>query len=118
MFVGEVFRIDRSKLKEKVKRLLKEMELSDDANKRIGGYSTGMKQRLGIAQSLINDPKVLFLDEPISECCDQKHGRYGSGRNRGLFFLDANGRHAICGQIFPSGALCCHIKNGNGHAST
>lgn len=66
MFVGEIFRIDRSKLKEKVATLLTEMELSDAANKKIGGYSTGMKQRLGIAQSLINDPKVLFLDEPMS----------------------------------------------------
>jgi ABC-2 type transport system ATP-binding protein len=66
MFVGEVFRIERSVLKGKVAQLLKDMELSDAANKKIGGYSTGMKQRLGIAQSLINDPKVLFLDEPMS----------------------------------------------------
>jgi ABC-2 type transport system ATP-binding protein len=66
MFVGEVFRIDRAKLKVKVMHLLDEMELSDAANKKIGSYSTGMRQRLGIAQSLLNDPKVLFLDEPMS----------------------------------------------------
>ena len=65
-FVGEVFKIERSQLRGKVTQLLREMELSDAANKKIGGYSTGMKQRLGIAQSLINDPKVLFLDEPMS----------------------------------------------------
>jgi len=65
-FVGSVFGYTGSLLEKKVRRLLADMELSAAAGKRISGYSTGMKQRLGIAQSLINDPKVLFLDEPMS----------------------------------------------------
>ena len=42
------------------------MGLSDVSKKRIRTYSGGMKQRLGIAQALLNDPKVLILDEPTA----------------------------------------------------
>jgi len=66
IYIGEIFGIGRKILKEKVEYLLEEVGLSNAENRRIGEYSTGMKQRLGIAQSLINDPKVLFLDEPVS----------------------------------------------------
>lgn len=65
-YVGSLFGIKKSTLKERVRSLLDEVGLQDAQNRRVGGYSTGMKQRLGIAQSLINEPKVLFLDEPVS----------------------------------------------------
>jgi ABC-2 type transport system ATP-binding protein len=42
------------------------VELKKAATRKIGGYSRGMKQRLGLAQALVNRPKVLFLDEPCS----------------------------------------------------
>ncbi|MGW1345725.1 ABC transporter ATP-binding protein [Kribbella sp. NPDC002412] len=45
-------------------RLLDEVGLSDRAGSRISTYSRGMKQRLGIARALVNDPAVVFLDEP------------------------------------------------------
>ncbi|TDO44238.1 ABC-2 type transport system ATP-binding protein [Kribbella sp. VKM Ac-2527] len=45
-------------------RLLTDVGLSDRAGARISTYSRGMKQRLGIARALINDPAVVFLDEP------------------------------------------------------
>lgn len=44
--------------------LLDQMHLSDRKNSKIGTYSRGMKQRLALARALINNPKILFLDEP------------------------------------------------------
>lgn len=46
--------------------LLEAVGLSDDANTRVGKYSKGMQMRLTFARSLINDPQLLFLDEPTS----------------------------------------------------
>lgn len=45
-------------------RLLKRVNLAGDMNRQINQYSKGMQQRVGLAQSLLNDPKLLFLDEP------------------------------------------------------
>lgn len=50
--------------KEKCQRLLQRVNLAADASKTISQYSKGMQQRVGLAQSLLNDPKLLFLDEP------------------------------------------------------
>lgn len=44
--------------------LMKKVGLFERANSKIGEYSRGMKQRLGIAKTLINNPKIIFLDEP------------------------------------------------------
>jgi ABC-2 type transport system ATP-binding protein len=49
---------------EKFQRLLEKVNLASDASKTIAQYSKGMQQRIGLAQSLLNDPKLLFLDEP------------------------------------------------------
>jgi ABC-2 type transport system ATP-binding protein len=46
--------------------VLETVELLDRANDRVGGYSHGMRQRLGIAASLLRDPKLLLLDEPTT----------------------------------------------------
>lgn len=51
---------------ERIDSFLDRFDLSEDANKRISSYSKGMKQKVGIIQSLLHEPDVLFLDEPTS----------------------------------------------------
>jgi ABC-2 type transport system ATP-binding protein len=51
-------------LKKRIELLLEGVNLTEAARKPIGTYSGGMKQRIGIAQALLNDPKVLIFDEP------------------------------------------------------
>lgn len=50
----------------RIKRLLARVGLIDHAERPVRGYSTGMKQRLGIAASLLNDPDLIILDEPTN----------------------------------------------------
>jgi ABC-2 type transport system ATP-binding protein len=50
----------------RVKTLLEQVGLQDVAHKRIGGFSLGMRQRLGIAAALLGDPGVVLLDEPVN----------------------------------------------------
>ena len=50
----------------RVAEVLQEVGLSDAARRRIGGFSLGMKQRLGIAAALLGDPPVLLFDEPLN----------------------------------------------------
>lgn len=62
-FYGSLFGIyDRDKFQ----KLLERVNLAADASKTISQYSKGMQQRVGLAQSLLNDPKLLFLDEPTA----------------------------------------------------
>jgi ABC-2 type transport system ATP-binding protein len=65
-FVAEIYQLSREEAKKRTGELLEMAELEKAQNRRIGGYSRGMRQRLGIAQALVNQPKVLFMDEPTS----------------------------------------------------
>ena len=64
--VGQLHGLQGSALKQRVGEVLEIVGLTEAAHRRIGGYSGGMRQRLGIGQALINQPRVLFLDEPVS----------------------------------------------------
>ena len=79
-FVGELFGLRGQELSTRVDEVLALTGLADAASRRIGGYSGGMRQRLGLAQALVNGPEVLFLDEPASA-------------------LDPAGRHEILAAI-------------------
>jgi ABC-2 type transport system ATP-binding protein len=65
-FIAETFGISKEEQAKRIPELLKMVNLTEHAAKRIGGYSNGMKQRLGIAQALVGDPKILIMDEPVS----------------------------------------------------
>jgi ABC-2 type transport system ATP-binding protein len=65
-FTADIFKLPKEVQKKKIDTLLDLVDLKEARTKRIGTYSGGMKQRLGIAQALINDPKVIILDEPVS----------------------------------------------------
>ena len=64
-FCGDITGMDKSERDERCRELLQLVGLGDETH-RIKGYSRGMKQRLGIAQALLNKPKLLICDEPTS----------------------------------------------------
>lgn len=66
LYMAALKGLDKAYAKRKASQLLKVVSLQDKAHKKIKTYSGGMKQRLGIAQALLNDPKILVLDEPTA----------------------------------------------------
>jgi ABC-2 type transport system ATP-binding protein len=58
--------LTRKELDRRARMLLDAVDLSDAANRRSGGYSGGMRRRLGIAQAMIHAPRMLVIDEPTA----------------------------------------------------
>ncbi|HKW00286.1 MAG TPA: ABC transporter ATP-binding protein [Vicinamibacterales bacterium] len=65
-FHGRLYGLRGASLEGRIDRLLSRVDLVDAADRPLRGYSKGMLQRVGLAQSLLNDPRVVFLDEPTS----------------------------------------------------
>ena len=66
-YFGEIFGLNSQKRKERSTDLLNAVGLQkSDWNKHLRKFSKGMLQRVGLAQSLLNDPEIIFLDEPMS----------------------------------------------------
>lgn len=65
-FVGQLYGLEYDKADEKAKKLMDILGIADSYGKRISSYSKGMKQKLILISSLIHNPEVLFLDEPLS----------------------------------------------------
>jgi len=65
-FYARLFQMDEKTRKTKIQALLEQVGLARDAKRQLRQYSKGMLQRIGIAQSLLNDPDLLIFDEPTS----------------------------------------------------
>jgi ABC-2 type transport system ATP-binding protein len=63
-FITQIRKIPKSKRKEAIAKVSQEVELVSVLNKKIDNLSKGFKRRVGIAQAIIHDPKILILDEP------------------------------------------------------
>lgn len=66
-YFGELFEAEKGKTKDRAEDLLEKVGLEErDRSRQLRKFSKGMLQRVGLAQSLINDPEIVFLDEPMS----------------------------------------------------
>jgi ABC-2 type transport system ATP-binding protein len=63
-FFGTLYNIPKEKLKNKIDDLLEFVQLTKFKDAQVGTFSTGMRQRMNVIRALLNDPQVLFLDEP------------------------------------------------------
>jgi ABC-2 type transport system ATP-binding protein len=66
MFFGKLYGIDRATLRKKSEELLEMVKLTPFKDKQVGGFSSGMRQRVNVIRAILHDPDILFLDEPTT----------------------------------------------------
>jgi ABC-2 type transport system ATP-binding protein len=66
-YCGQLFGLDKDSRKQRIEELLTTVKLENKSwNRQLRKFSKGMLQRVGLAQALINDPEIIFMDEPMS----------------------------------------------------
>src|SRR6476660_5071093 len=75
-YLAAVKGLDAAASKRRVDELLNLVNLADVRKRPLGGYSGGMKQRVGIAQALLNDPQLLIVDEPTAGLDPEERVRF------------------------------------------
>ncbi len=63
---SRLYNVPRGEIEDRIAHLLDVVDLTDDADRRIGGYSGGMQRRLDLASALVHSPSIIFLDEPTT----------------------------------------------------
>jgi len=66
MFFGSLYGMDRDKLRKRAEELIEMVKLTPFKDKLVGGFSSGMKQRVNVIRAILHDPDILFLDEPTT----------------------------------------------------
>ena len=75
-YLGVLSGLSKGERKKKIPGLLKRVNLQDDRKKKVKALSGGMKRRLGIAQAILHDPKVLIVDEPTAGLDPEERVRF------------------------------------------
>jgi ABC-2 type transport system ATP-binding protein len=95
--LGRISGLPRTAARERASEALRHVGLYEERYRQIGGYSTGMKQRVKLAQALVHDPDLLLLDEPTN-------GLDPAGRDAMLALI-----HRICTEFGISVVVCSHL---------